>query len=549
MTLSSYSRYTETISIWSECVRSFMSSPKSWANRRGFPSSIDSYAKSLARLRSSLRAWLPFWAAVAAALAVRLVFLDVRPLHHDEGVVAAFLLALVQGKPYQYNPAGYHGPFLYYVGYWPLRLLGTSDGALRLPVALASALMIPLLLPLRRRLGMVGVAAAAWLLAVSPFFIYYGRDLIPETWLAVLTLALVAAGSLYLESRRREHLFLAAICLGLLFTVKETAVLTAAGLLAAAALTRIWTSGGLRLGDFWIDRKTAGLAVLYAAVPYVLLFTSFLTHPMGLIDSVWGLFLWVGKGAEGAGVHAKPWFYFLQWLLRDEPALLVGGLLGSGLALRRRDPWGSFCSVWLLSQLVIYSAIPYKTPWLALNILLPAALVAGFLVREIWDRSSWAARIGVLAILLLGLGWSGWRAVDVTFRGYDDPRLELPYAQTRREARGIVTLVREVARQAPAGRNLTLYALLPYRWPLPWYLRDFPNARYWRRFQDIPPDFDADVLLVDPREEDKLRPRLKETYRCRVFPLLPVEQVAVCVNERVERGQARRSPAYRPRSN
>jgi hypothetical protein len=27
-----------------------------------------------------------------------------------------------------------------------------------------------------------------------------------------------------------------------------------------------------------------------------------------------------------------------------------------------------------------------------------------------------------------------------------------------------------------------------------------------------------------------------------------VEQVAVCVNERVERGQARRSPGYRPRS-
>jgi uncharacterized protein (TIGR03663 family) len=481
---------------------------------------------------SSLR-WLPFGAALAVALAVRLVFLDVRPLHHDEGVVAAFLMSVVQGRPYQYNPASYHGPFLYYAGYWPLRLLGTGEDALRLPVALASALMLPLLLPLRRRLGVVGVTVAAWLLAVSPFFVYYGRDLIPETWLAILTLALVAAGSLYLESRRDEHLFLAAACLGLLFTVKETAALTVAGLLTAAVLTRIRTAGGLRLGDLRIDRKTAGLAVLCAAVPYGLLFTSFLTHPRGLIDSFWGLFLWVGKGAEGTGVHAKPWLYFLQWLLRYEPALLAGGLLGSGLALRRRDPWGSFCAIWFLSQLVIYSAIPYKTPWLALNILLPAALVAGFLVREVWDRRSRAARSGVLAVLLLGLGWSGWRAVEVTFLRYDDPRLEIPYAQTYREARGIVTLVREVARQAPAGRSLTLHALLPYRWPLPWYLRDFPNARYWKRFQDIPLDFDADVLLVDPREEGKLRSRLKGTYRRRVFPLLPVEQVAVYVNERI----------------
>src|SRR5262249_62370901 len=135
MILSSYSRYTETISIWSECVRSSMSSPKSWANRRGFLSSTGSYAKLLAQLRSSLRAWLPFWTALAAALAVRLVFLDVRPLHHDEGVVAAFLMAVAQGRPDIYDPGGYHGPFLYYVGYWPLGPVGTGGDARRPPVA------------------------------------------------------------------------------------------------------------------------------------------------------------------------------------------------------------------------------------------------------------------------------------------------------------------------------------------------------------------------------------------------------------------------------
>ncbi len=485
--------------------------------------------------RGPLLRWLPFGVALAVALAARLVFLDVRPLHHDEGVVASFLLALAQGRPYEYNPGAYHGPFLYYAGWWPLRLLGTGEDALRLPVALASALMLPLLLPLRRRLGVAGVTAAAWLLAVSPFFVYYGRDLIQETWLAVLTLALVAAGSRYLESRRDAHLFLAAACLGLLFTVKETAVLTVAGLLMAVAAVRMRTSGRLWLGDIRIDRRIAGLAVLSAAVPYVLLYTSFLTHPRGLIDSFWGLALWTGKGAQGAGIHAKPWFYFLKWLLWYEPALLAGGLLGGGLALRRREPWGSFCAVWFLGQLAIYSAIPYKTPWLALNVLLPAALTTGFLVRELWDRRSRLVRIGVLAVLLLGLGWSGWRAFEVTFRRYDDPRLEIPYAQTRREAMGIVALVRETAKQSPSGRSLTLHSLLPYRWPLPWYLRDFPNARYWKRFQDIPPDFDADVLLVDPKEEARLRPRLRDTYRRRVFPLLPGELVAVYVNEHAGR--------------
>lgn len=486
--------------------------------------------------RGSPFLWSLFWAAFAVALAARLVLLGLRPLHHDEGVNAGFLMALIQGQPYEYNPASYHGPFLYYFGWWPLRLLGGSEAALRLPVALCSALMIPLLLPLRRRLGAAGVTASAWLLAVSPCFVYYGRDLIHETYLAVVTLALVVSASLWLETRRERHLVLAAACLGLLFTIKETAVLTVAGLAAAAGLARAWTSGGLRLRDLReaVDRRLAGRVILFAAVPYVLLFTSFLTHPRGLVDSFQAFFLWAMKGVEGGGGHAKPWGYFLKLLLSFETAAVLGAVLGGGLALRRRDPFGSFCALWAFGQLALYSAIPYKTPWLALNILLPAALTAGALFRELSVRPIRpVVRACVLGAFAVGLGWSAWRAADVTFRRYDDHHLGLPYVQTRREVRDLVALVEEVAERAPAGRDLSLHVFVKYRWPLPWYLRDFPNAAYWRSWKEVPPDPDADILLVDVRREPKLRPLLRDTYRRRVFTLLPAEPVAVYVNERV----------------
>ena len=50
---------------------------------------------------SSLR-WLPFWTALAVALAFRLAFLDVRPLHHDEGA----LPHTGGGTPYGRNAGG-----------------------------------------------------------------------------------------------------------------------------------------------------------------------------------------------------------------------------------------------------------------------------------------------------------------------------------------------------------------------------------------------------------------------------------------------------------
>lgn len=477
--------------------------------------------------------WWPFWIAFAVALALRLLWLDVRPLHHDEGVNAWFLHRLLQGYRWEYDPEKFHGPFLYFFSAPFVAWLGMSEAMLRLPVALVSSSMIPLLIPLRRRLGRAGVTAAAWLLAVSPSLVSYGRDLIHETFLVALTLALVAAAVRWLEERRKVFLLAAALALSLLFTVKETAALTAGSLAAgglAAQLAAGWRrplpviegrGGGVR---FWVP------LVLALAVPYVLLYTSFFTNPAGLVDSFWSYLPWTEKGFEGTG-HEKPWPYFLKLLATFEPLALFCGALGSAVALHRRSPFGIFCAVWWLAQLAVYSAIPYKTPWLVLNLVLPLALSSGYFVDELWQRPlPGALRAALAGAGLLALVWPASRAVNVSFLRYDDERLGLVYVQTSREVRDLMRLIEEAASESRQGKALAIRFYTGNRWPLPWYLRDYTNVLY---LNEVPKEPEGDVLICDPAQEQKLRRRLKGKYLRREHTLRERVELVVYVRDRV----------------
>jgi uncharacterized protein (TIGR03663 family) len=467
--------------------------------------------------------WLPFWAAVAVALALRLAALGGMPLHHDEGVNAHLTARTAEGALFRYNPAELHGPLPIFVGALGVLALGTGDAALRFPVALASAATLLLLLPLRRRLGVAGTTAAAWLLAVSPSLVYYGRDFIHESYLALFTLALVAAGSVWLERRRPAALILAAASAACLFAVKETAVITLAGLAGALLLSgfpwRFLLNG--------VSRGTlAGAALAFAGV-WILLFSSFLTDPVGALSPFRAVLLWMEKGVEGAG-QTRPWTYFPEILLRFETALTAGALLGAGAALRRRDAFGLFCALWTASQFAAYSIIPYKTPWLVLNIVLPAALTAGAFAREVAASPASVLRRGGAVLLAIALAATAWRAAEVAFERYDDPSLLLLYAPTDRDVRRLVAYVEGVADRAPADREITIKLLSPHLWPLPWYLRDLGRVVHRRRL-DAEPEADAGVLIVTSDQEPRVRDRLQGAYTRRTFRLRPHQTVVVHV--------------------
>ena len=144
------------------------------------------------------RTWLvAYYAVLAVALLLRVVALELRPMHHDEGVNGHFLLGLMRNGVFRYDPSNYHGPTLYY---FTLPLAYAADSAGRLstwvvrlvPVAFGMG-TVWLGLSLRRYVGAVGALAAGALMAVSPGLVFFSRYFIHEMLFVFFTLGLVVA--------------------------------------------------------------------------------------------------------------------------------------------------------------------------------------------------------------------------------------------------------------------------------------------------------------------------------------------------------------------
>src|SRR5215813_9546684 len=167
--------------------------------------------------------WSSLWILVAAAL-LRLLFLTVKPLHHDEGVNGNFLVILFRTGYYHYDPANYHGPSLYYLAVIPTAINnvihwghGLSTFVIRLVTAVFGIGVVWLMLCLRRWLGDAGSLAAAVFAAVSPGFVYFSRYFIHEILFVFFTLGILVAWLWYRETGRKLYLMLASASAGMLF--------------------------------------------------------------------------------------------------------------------------------------------------------------------------------------------------------------------------------------------------------------------------------------------------------------------------------------------
>ena len=169
------------------------------------------------QLRSlSLELWV--WIAIIALAAVlRFWELGDKPLHHDESLHAYYSLLFARlPASYAYDPL-FHGPFQFHAEGVVLGALlvcsqlfhvasaagnpWINDTTVRLLPATTGVVIVALTYGLRRELGRAGAPAAAFLLAISPAFVYFSRFLREDIYFACFTYATVVCAVQF--SRKR----------------------------------------------------------------------------------------------------------------------------------------------------------------------------------------------------------------------------------------------------------------------------------------------------------------------------------------------------------
>jgi len=504
-------------------------------------------------------------AVASGALALRLPQLDRRPMHTDEAVHAIKFDELWHTGRYVYDLNEYHGPILYYCALPVVWLSGahtladTSEKTFRLVPVLFGVGLILLLLMVGDGLGWTAALCAGTLLAVSPAFVFYSRYYIQEMLLVFFTIALLAAGWRYVQTRRVGWLLAAGAALGLMQATKETCIVALGCMAVALSATLVWTAGwrGMRAHLRPYARPVAWTATALVAIVVSALLYSAMGHNLrGPVDSLRAYGTYFARAGDH-GVHVHPWYYYLRILLYTKlapgpwwsEALILGlSLCGTVAIISRRGvaggslPWLRFLVVYTWLMTVVYSAISYKTPWSMLSFLCGHILLAGVgAVALLRGARRWWLQAALGIVLLAGSYHLGRQAVAASYRFCADNRNPYVYAQAVPDVVRLGGYVERLAAVHPDGRDMLIKVFADDPWPLPWYLRGFARVGYW---ENVPPEPDAPVMIVAPELEASLAPLLTHESQVNHYGQLPGRTLAVYV----ERGLYEDFVAQQPRS-
>jgi uncharacterized protein (TIGR03663 family) len=478
-------------------------------------------------------------AATIVALALRLPRLRQRPMHGDEAVHAIKFGELLAEGVYTYNPDEYHGPTLNYLTLIPARLASAekltqvSEFTLRIVPVFFGVLLVLLVLPAGDGLGWGAAVYAAVLTAISPAMVFYSRYYIQEMLLVFFTFGAIVFGYRYTRNKNIAWALLTGMSLGLMHATKETCIIAFGSMLLALLLMLLiqHPKGALINAAKAIkpSHLIAGLAA--GAIVSALFYSSFLTNPGGILDSVRTYTTYFDR-AGGNSLHIHPWYYYLKMLIYsrygDSPrwteALIILLAVVGFIAVVTRKGLSSanvhllrFIGFYTLVLTVVYSVIPYKTPWCMLGFLHGMILLAGVgAVVLVKLMSNVLPRLIILLLLFVGSIHLTWQSYLSNYEFYSDSLNPYVYAHPTTEVFTIAEKIEEYANVHEDGYDIPIDVICREDdyWPLPWYLRSFKRIRWLNEVDNDAPS--APLVIASPDVEAALTNKL--------YSLTPLEE-------------------------
>jgi len=443
---------------------------------------------SRSRDDASVRVAAALLAVAAVGLAARLWALGWRVAHQDEARVADWILHYMNVGGWEYR-AIIHGPFLPHVNGVVFDLLGPSDFAMRLVVALVGGLLPLAAWLYREHLTDVEVVAMAAFLAANPVLLYYSRFMRNDLLLAAFMLVALGLFVRAVDTGKAWYLYAGAVPFALAFTTKENSLLYPVCWLGALVLvfdgrlvlaeadedaSRYETARshvGRALRVAWRYKLDVALVAFQVAAIVVAFyapkpeFYRVLANPdmaggvlraatVGTYEEFVGLW-----GSTSTKEHS-----YIAFLKHDVEVMLAGGtaltiaavlgFLHDRYASDRPRALVAFAFYWGAFSVLGYPAVSdIAAPWTAVNALvplaIPAAVGAGVVVRYgrrgvAMDRPA-RARLAAAILVVAAVG-TGAVAAQTTYANAQGPNNPLvQYAQPSGQMQGTLADVEERA--------------------------------------------------------------------------------------------------------
>jgi predicted membrane-bound mannosyltransferase len=239
------------------------------------------------------------------------------------------------------------------------------------------------------------------------------------------------------------------------------------------------------------------LALIAAMAVFAIVITAFGNQPGNLWSYLGGYGSYLQRGLQ-EGLHTKPWHYYGGLLLYSridggpiwsESLILVLGGIGAAHFIRQKDSGptqlvrtGKFLAWNTIFCLLIFSLMPYKTPWNILGFQVGTTLLAGQGAVVLYNRfNKYSGKIILTTLLVAGMVHLVWQSALAATEYDASPQNPYVYGHTSNDIGRLVDGLERIAAAEPAGHNLPVQIVAKDSdyWPLPWDLRRFSQVYWW----------------------------------------------------------------------